>query len=103
MLFTACNNKNEKSQEDPEEVSVENLEKVEIKVTGMTCGNCEDKVQKEVTSLGGIQSVEASHETENAVIEYDKSRTDIEAIKNAIAESGFEAHDHTIIESPTVE
>ena len=61
----------------------------EFKITGMTCNACSSKVTKAVKGVPGIVTANVSHEKGNAVVEFDKSKTSVEALKKAILASGF--------------
>lgn len=64
-------------------------EKIELKVTGMSCGHCEMAVKKALLGINGVKSAEADHKADKAVVEVDGVNLDklIEAVKKA----GYEA------------
>jgi len=64
-------------------------ESVELTVTGMKCGGCETNVKAKLNSIDGVLSVEASSKEKKVSVEFEESKTDLEAIKTAIAEAGF--------------
>lgn len=43
---------------------------LELKVTGMTCGGCENAVKRAVSRLEGVESVSASHVTQTVEVVY---------------------------------
>ncbi len=96
--FCACNNSGDSkksSSSDQVESSVvqadpAKVKTVELSVSGMTCGGCENTVTKAVKKLDGIASVEASHQEANTIVSFDTSLVSVEQIRNAIDESGFE-------------
>lgn len=63
--------------------------KVELKVLGMSCGHCVDKIEKFVGELDGIKSIDVDLKTEVVSIEAEES-VSIDSIKEAILDSGFE-------------
>ena len=66
-------------------------EKIELKVTGMTCGHCEAKVQQAVSKLPGVKKVTASRTNGTVTIEPDKSESlNRQAIKEAIESLGYQ-------------
>ncbi len=66
-------------------------EKIELKVTGMTCGHCELKVKQALGHLPGVKGVSASFAEEKVTIEPDKSGTfDRQEIKEVIASLGYQ-------------
>ena len=70
-------------------VSQSNIETQTIEVEGMTCAGCEAHVESEVNNLDGIISVKASYENANTIVEFDKTRTDLPAIREAIESTGY--------------
>ncbi len=68
-----------------------NKSKLELKVTGMTCGHCEAKVQEAVAKLPGIKKVTASRTKETVTIETDKPEMlDPRKIKETIESLGYQ-------------
>ena len=57
-------------------------EKIDIRVRGMQCSNCEKRVKEALTKIKGIKKVEVSIKNENVIIELD--RKDIKSINNII-------------------
>lgn len=65
------------------------LSHAEFQVKGMTCTACEDHIRHAVTSLSGIQSVDASFKTGSASVAFDPALTTEEEILNAIHSTGY--------------
>ena len=63
--------------------------KVELKVLGMNCGHCVDKIEKFVGELDGIKSIDVDLKTKVVSIEAEES-VSIDSSKEAILDSGFE-------------
>ena len=74
-------------------VSVAADKKVEIKVDGMTCNGCVNKVKTTLEKADGVKSAEVSLKENSAVILYDDSKTDEASLKKAINTTGFKAVD----------
>ncbi len=72
-------------------VEKQNIQKITIKVEGMTCEACEQSINYSVNKLEGIIFMEASYANGNAIIEFDKTKTNTEYIKKAINETGYKA------------
>lgn len=68
-----------------------NIEKLEVKIDGMTCGSCQNHVNHAVNELDGIVSIETSYDKGNSVIEYDKTKTNQDEIKKAVESTGYTA------------
>ena len=65
------------------------LFKKTIQIKGMTCASCEATVEKVAMDIDGVVSAKASTKNKNAVIEFDKSKTDMHSIMKAIATTGY--------------
>ena len=65
------------------------MEKVDIKVSGMTCGGCERSVQNALTSRKGVTAAKADRNAGLVSIEFDPSLIQRPALEKAIAEAGF--------------
>ena len=74
-------------------VSFAGEKKVEIKIDGMTCTGCVNKVKTSLEKADGVKSAEFSLKNSSAVILYDDSRTDESSLKKAINSTGFKAVD----------
>lgn len=61
---------------------------ITITVPGMTCGHCEAAVKSEVGQVAGVASVAVDLATKVVTIEGES--LDLDAIKVAVAEAGFE-------------
>ena len=70
-------------------LSAENLTQIHLVVKGMTCEGCEKAIVASIEKLDGIKEASASHTEEEAVIEFDSTRTTVDAISRAIADAGY--------------
>ncbi|MCC4769993.1 copper ion binding protein [Methanosarcina sp. DH2] len=61
-----------------------------IKVEGMSCGHCVMRVKKAIEGLEGVKKVDVNLENKQAVVEFDEGKTDVEKIKAAVRETGYE-------------
>lgn len=59
-------------------------------ISGMTCGGCVKSVQNALAQIEGVNSVHVSLEQHNAVIEFDESKTNTQALAEAIEDAGFD-------------
>ena len=64
-------------------------ESIELTVTGMKCGGCESNVKNKLGAIDGVLAVTASSKEKKVGVDYDAEKTDLAAIKAAIAEAGF--------------
>ncbi|MBP5605500.1 MAG: metal-transporting ATPase, partial [Ruminiclostridium sp.] len=61
-----------------------------IEINGMMCPHCEATVRKCVMSFSGVRSADVSHEKGTAVLHLDGTPVDLDGIKKAITEKGYE-------------
>ncbi|MDR3314053.1 MAG: copper ion binding protein [Oscillospiraceae bacterium] len=65
------------------------MEKITLKVEGMSCGHCEIAVQDAVRKLPGVKKVKANKRKKLAVVEYDAAAVSREQIAGAISSTGY--------------
>lgn len=70
-------------------VNANDIQKIEVEIEGMTCDACQSHVNHSVNELSGIVSVNSSYENANAIVEFDKTKTTIKDIEQAINETGY--------------
>ena len=65
------------------------MKELKIKINGMVCGGCENRVKTALSEISGVESVDANHNTGIVTI---KSENDIDAsqIKERILDLGYE-------------
>ena len=74
-------------------VDKSDIKTTEFKISGMTCASCEEHVNHEVNELNGIVISKASYENGNAIIEFDKTKTNETEIEKAINSTGYKVTD----------
>jgi len=67
------------------------METTTIKISGMTCGGCVKSVTRVLTALPGVEKADVSLTPGTAAVAFDAQKINVEQIKNAIREAGFEA------------
>lgn len=65
------------------------MEKLKIKVKGMMCTGCENRVKNALTEIEGIENVEANH-TDGTVKVISSEEINMDIIKEKIEDLGFE-------------
>lgn len=68
-----------------------NLAKEEIRITGLHCSGCADRVSNVLNELEGIRSADVSLDEKQAAITFDKDQVDFPQMKEAIEEAGYQA------------
>jgi copper chaperone len=69
------------------------MSEIVLSVTGMTCGGCVNSVQKVLTALPGVHSVEVTLTPGQARVVVDPARIDRAALVQAIVDAGFGVDD----------
>ena len=64
--------------------------KTSFGITGMTCASCVDTIQRSLADLQGIDSANVNLATERATISYDPEKVDIEQVKKAVRDAGYD-------------
>jgi copper chaperone len=67
------------------------MENTVLKVTGMSCGGCVKSVTNVLTALPGVSNAEVTLTPGEAKVEFDPAQVSVEAMKQAVADAGFEA------------
>ena len=63
--------------------------KIRLQITGMTCVNCQNKIEKRLTSTKGVIRVKVSYNKASAEIEFDEKKTSPEALTRVIQGLGY--------------
>ena len=61
-----------------------------IKVEGMSCGHCVMRVKKAIEAVEGVRKAEVDLPNKQAVVEYEEGKANLEKVKDAIREAGYE-------------
>ncbi len=66
------------------------MEKVNIKVDGMTCGGCVSSIQKALTARDGVKDVAGSVEDKTVTVDFDPAVINQMKLEEAIEQAGFD-------------
>ncbi len=66
------------------------MNKETIKIGGMTCAACSQRVEKAIAKLDGISKVSVNLATEKATLEYDPQVIRLSAIKDCVIKTGYQ-------------
>jgi len=62
---------------------------VTLSVPGMTCAACPITVKKALNGVAGVTKAEVSYEKKEAVVTFDDTKTNVEALTKATADAGY--------------
>ncbi|VAX02114.1 hypothetical protein MNBD_GAMMA19-2201 [hydrothermal vent metagenome] len=65
------------------------MERVEIRVDGMTCGGCVNSIQNALTNRDGVTSAAADLDSSMVTVEFDSGVIQKDAIEKVITDAGF--------------
>ena len=66
------------------------MQTVTLNIDGMTCGGCVKSVTRLLEGVEGVKKAEVSLENKNAVITFDESKTDADALIDAVEDGGYD-------------
>lgn len=71
-------------------MEAENMTQEIIKVEGMSCMHCQLRVKKAVEAVEGVQRVDVNLQTKQVTVDYEEGKANLEKVKAAIRETGYE-------------
>jgi copper chaperone len=66
------------------------MEKITLKVDGMSCNHCVKAIEGSVGKLEGVSSTKVNLSEGNVAIEYDSSKVSLDKIKDTIDDQGYD-------------
>jgi copper chaperone CopZ len=96
VVFAACGkseNRTTDKQEKTQTAEVKSHEETTVQLPTIQCGMCKKNITKALKKVDGIHEININVEGKVANIMYDKDKTDLSAIENAITGAGYEAND----------
>jgi Cu+-exporting ATPase len=70
-----------------------NIERVDLSLTGMTCNACARRIERRLTNAGGVRSANVNFATARATVEYDPRTTAPARLIGTVEEIGYGASD----------
>jgi len=67
------------------------MDKITLKLRGMHCASCASTIESTTRAINGVANSNVNFATEQIAIEYEKQKTNPDAIQKAIAAIGYEA------------
>lgn len=65
------------------------METIDLNVTGMTCGACEQRIQKALTRVDGVVQSAAEHRAARVRVMFDPTRTTEGTVRSCIERAGY--------------
>ncbi|HEY8344673.1 MAG TPA: copper ion binding protein [Bacillota bacterium] len=65
-------------------------EVITLNVEGMACQHCAMSIEKAVGALPGVKRVQVNLQRKQVTVDCDSGLIDLEAVKNAIEDQGYE-------------
>jgi len=62
---------------------------LDLTVTGMTCGGCENAITRTLTRLEGVSAARATHQANHVSVTFDPGKVSPADIKERIAALGY--------------
>lgn len=72
-------------------IGVNIMKKTSLKITGMSCAHCVNKLETALQGLQGVVKAKVNLKKDIATITYDESVQSIDSLMAAIKEVGYEA------------
>lgn len=66
------------------------MKKIVLGIEGMHCDGCVNRLTKVLKALDGVVDAKVSLENKSAEIEYDENELELDDIKQAVSDAGFE-------------
>ena len=66
------------------------MEQLELRVNGMTCGACEQRIQRALAQVDGVVRSAADHRAARVKVVFDPARTSAQAVQARIKQAGYE-------------
>ncbi len=66
------------------------MEQLELRVNGMTCTACEQRIQRALAQVDGVVRSAADHRASKVKVAFDAARTSAQAVQARIEDAGYE-------------
>jgi copper chaperone CopZ len=66
------------------------MDTLQLKVTGMTCGGCENAVRRALQQVDGVEEVSASHTAGTVGVRFDPGKVNPTLLKERIELLGYD-------------
>jgi sulfite exporter TauE/SafE/copper chaperone CopZ len=69
--------------------NTENIIRMEFLADGMHCGSCEKIIKRQIMKVDGVKDAAVDYATQEGWVEFDSSKTDIDAILDSVEEKDY--------------
>ncbi|EFS02781.1 mercuric-ion-binding periplasmic protein MerP [Listeria seeligeri FSL S4-171] len=66
------------------------MEKLTLKIEGMTCGHCEARLTKALAEVDGVTDAKVSLEEGTATVEFETGKVTEDSLIDAVEDAGYE-------------
>src|SRR2546428_12253227 len=66
------------------------MEQLKLRVNGMTCGACEQRIERVLAQLDGVVRSAADHRAARVKVVFDPARTSAQTVQARIKQAGYE-------------
>jgi Cu+-exporting ATPase len=67
------------------------MENATLKLRGMSCASCANQIEEAIRSVSGVADCSVNFGAEQAIVQYDAQKTNLEKIQAAVEEAGYAA------------
>ena len=67
----------------------EQLSRLDLPVTGMSCASCAAHIQEGLSALDGVSSASVNFAAEKATVVYDKSKVTVDSFVKVVKDLGY--------------
>lgn len=65
-------------------------DKATLKIGGMSCASCAVRIEKALSEVPGVEEANVNFAMERATVKYDPAKVDVERLKKAVLDTGYE-------------
>ncbi|MDI6802723.1 MAG: heavy metal-associated domain-containing protein [Bacteroidota bacterium] len=80
-------------QKQAEQQTELNLESATITTSSIMCGMCVTTIEKAVSAVDGVESVEVNLQEKSTTVKFDKAKLEIAALEKSISDAGYDANE----------
>lgn len=89
LFLCSYNAQAQSSETAKQEVNSQNIKTIKFKITGITCAGCSNNIYQALKEVDGVVEHSVEYPGDIAVIQFDKTKTSIEALKTVIEKKGY--------------